>query len=587
MAPSSKLVAKALRLVDSRWVRPSGTGYRVRGDSGTTYELTWHRKREQWLCQCNAHTYPCSHVLAVEEYQRREKEQTMSDQTTMTPDEQAAANAAPHVPKVQMVAAQTQAMTPQTYHGEPEGDQLDSIIKISSKLSKSGLFRTRRKVGDKWIEEYASEADVFMIALSGIDFGLSAAASARHLKMIQGALSVSAELMRARLHQFGYEYDLEISPTIVGFPVKSFQGYGNNRREIEKQQKGPESITVHLWRRANPETRWSATYTIAEAVQAGLTKGEGGWDKNPEDMLVARGTTRVVRRYAPEILNKAYLPEELGFYEEADGNEGTRLVEVQVDDVPTSSAAPPPHDTETGEIQEGEFSAEETPEPDPDAVEAAGGETHVLTSPPHEGGNTDAEIAEAIAEPWHWPALPEVKCREVMTELGYGAEKNDEEIAAVTNDIMLRALVARLKTEKAQKTEQDFDFDGSERTDAGRVDDPPQDQPFGDEAAPGAPESAPQPQVAPEVSPEEAEAWVALWASASAAVDGETVPEELVTAIGRKDSWRKYMMTELGVNWGEQEQLCRRFELPGPEGLDRGQRLGLIWWAEKQREATG
>ena len=610
--PTADLLAKAARLVDQgrlTWVSARDQ-WIVRGDSGQDYVLTWDGVKLHWRCPCSARGYPCSHVLAVDEYERREeaareKEQTMTSEAALAREglenEQARQR--------QAALPQTQAMTPQSYHGEPEGQQLESIIKISAKLSKSGLFRTRRKVGDKWVEEYASEADVFMIALSGIDFGLSAAASARHLKMIQGALSVSAELMRARLHQFGYEYALAISPTMVQFPVKSFTGYGNNRREVEKQQTGPESITVHLWRRGNPETRWSATYTIAEAVQAGLTKGEGGWDKNPEDMLVARGTTRVVRRYAPEILNKAYLPEELGFYEESDGQEGTRLVQVQVNDVPTSSAAaaPPSHDPDTGEsIPDGDFTVDQDPEP----VEAANGETHAMTPdrsapPPADAeSSADAECREAIAEPWHWPAVPEQRCREVMATLGYTTEQADAEITAVTNDIMLRALVTSLKGKLAEHQAQQsagMDFDDYERSDSGRVDEPlpedgsgPEDPeealPFGDEPGPvpegvqAAPPAAP---AAPAVTAEQAEAWVNIWASAEATVDGGTVPDALVNVIARKDSWRKYMMEELGYGFGEQEGLMRGFELGSDPGkLTKGQRLGLIWWAEKHGKAA-
>jgi hypothetical protein len=99
-----------------------------------------------------------------------------------------------------------------------------------------------------------------------------------------------------------------------------------------KQQTGPKWAKMLLWRRSDPSVKWETVYELSEAIQAGLTKSEGGWDKNPGDMLIARVTTRGVRRYAPEVLNKTYLSEELGFYEAADGQEGTRLVAMEVDD---------------------------------------------------------------------------------------------------------------------------------------------------------------------------------------------------------------------------------------------------------------
>ena len=579
--PSADVVAKAARLVDQgRVLRRCGVHgrpieYSVEaGDSGKYYHLKWDKKRMRWECTCPAMSNQCSHILAVEEYQRREKEQQMPEQTTTQPVEQQQPE-----PQRQMVVAQNHAMTPQAYRGEPEGEQLDSIIKISQKLSKSGLFRTRRKQGDNWIDEYASESDVFMIALSGIDFGLSAAASARHLKMIQGALSVSAELMRARLHQFGYEYDLEISPKMVQFPVKSSTGYGNNRREIEKQQTGPESITVHLWRRSNPETRWSATYTIAEAVQAGLTKGEGGWDKNPEDMLVARGTTRVVRRYAPEILNKAYLPEELGYYEEADGQEGTRLVARVVEEpaavAPEQSAAP--HDADTGEVLDGEWTSEDVPtsEQVPDVSDY---------DAPADGREDPAPAEPATS--WAWPPVWLDALSREMLALGYTQDQVTDAADAVTSAADAQALIARVKGEKAAKQEQapprapeQRDPFGVDDDDEGSVGSRLDEDPAEEEREEGDGPDAPEPTL------EQATAWVETLATATAAVEGDTVPEDLVAVIGRKDSWAKHMMTTLGVQFAEQDQLCRRFELPSAATLSRPQRLGLLWYVERYGKA--
>lgn len=44
-----------------------------------------------------------------------------------------------------------------------------------------------------------------------------------------------------------------------------------------------------------------ATYTIANATAAGLA-GKDNWRKNTEDMLVARATTRAIRRFAPDVM---------------------------------------------------------------------------------------------------------------------------------------------------------------------------------------------------------------------------------------------------------------------------------------------
>lgn len=44
-----------------------------------------------------------------------------------------------------------------------------------------------------------------------------------------------------------------------------------------------------------------ATYTIEDAQRAGLTVKDN-WKNNPEDMLVARATTRAMRRFAPDVM---------------------------------------------------------------------------------------------------------------------------------------------------------------------------------------------------------------------------------------------------------------------------------------------
>lgn len=60
-----------------------------------------------------------------------------------------------------------------------------------------------------------------------------------------------------------------------------------------------ESATVEVWR--GGELVGSATYTWADATTAKLV-GKDNWKNNPEDMLVARATTRAIRRHAPSVM---------------------------------------------------------------------------------------------------------------------------------------------------------------------------------------------------------------------------------------------------------------------------------------------
>jgi len=352
--------AKAAEIVAAGGVtRADGRGYPtwlVRGEHGR-YTVRWLVQRKLWECDCPANGAQCSHIRAAQ------LKMALTEQTTQAKPEakankpQPAAVAPPRQtdiketesmatdkPETQMVrTATTQAMTPQVAPPLPELDYLDRLWWVSEKLAKSAGFAKKFKKYDpatkaeKWFTEPGEPADIFAIILAGLDFGLSPSSASRHLRMVGTAMSISAEIMRARLHQFGYEYDLEVSKEIVDFSLFNKQG------SVAGQGKSPSYVTAILWRREDPGQKWSATYNIEEAVKGGLTMAYGGYQKNPEDMLIARATTRVVRRYAPEVLNKTYLPEELGYEEQPDGEEGTRLVRIEVDgeEVPTAAPATP------------------------------------------------------------------------------------------------------------------------------------------------------------------------------------------------------------------------------------------------------
>jgi len=322
-------------------------------------------------------------------------------------------------PETQMVrTATTEAMTPQVAPPLPELEYLDRLWWVSEKLSKSAGFAKKFKKYDpetkaeKWFTEPGEPADIFAIILAGLDFGLSPSSASRHLRMVGSAMSISAEIMRARLHQFGYEYRLDISEEIMDFALFNKQG------SVAGHGKSPSYVTAILWRRDDPSCEWSATYNIEEAVKAGLTMAYGGYQKNPEDMLIARATTRVVRRYAPEVLNKTYLPEELGYEEHPDGEEGTRLVKIEVsDEEPAVASLPspkprarkqkapvaPPAEPVGPDPIEGVFGAGNVPTGTVERLEdlAEGEETEAAAPAPaaDDDGVTDAEIVPED-QPW-------------------------------------------------------------------------------------------------------------------------------------------------------------------------------------------
>jgi len=125
-----------------------------------------------------------------------------------------------------------------------------------------------------------------------------------------------------------------------------------------------ESAKVEVWR--DDELIGSASYTIDQAKTAGLA-GKDNWRKNPGDMLVARATTRAIKRHAPAVL--------LGLLV---GDEAEQVAPVS--HLTPTPAAP----------------AEETPTPDPGPV-ADIVDAEVIESPADpELEPIDAEAAEIV-----------------------------------------------------------------------------------------------------------------------------------------------------------------------------------------------
>ena len=99
----------------------------------------------------------------------------------------------------------------------------------------------------------------------------------------------------------------------------------------------------------------SATYTMGEAETAGLAH-KTNWKHNPEDMLVARATTRAVRRFAPDVLLGMLVADEA---DEVD--EGADVVAIT-----PPPAEPDEHDGHTidvGPVTVGEPETEGAPSP--------------------------------------------------------------------------------------------------------------------------------------------------------------------------------------------------------------------------------
>jgi 5'-3' exonuclease len=137
----------------------------------------------------------------------------------------------------------------------------------------------------KQFSAYGTPQAVLMTLLAGRELGLTAMASLRAIHVVEGRPTMSADLMRALI-------------------LKS--GDVNYFRCVERTT---EQSTWEAQRGNDPPLR--LTYTMDDARTAGVVKPNSGWAKYPQDMLVARASSKLARLIAPDILHGIFLPEEI------------------------------------------------------------------------------------------------------------------------------------------------------------------------------------------------------------------------------------------------------------------------------------
>jgi hypothetical protein len=138
------------------------------------------------------------------------------------------------------------------------------------------------------------EAQAFVKVMAGRELGIGPMASMMGINMIQGKVTLSANLMASQ--------------------VKSSQAYDYIVREHT-------ASTCRMDFLQNGEVCGTSEFTMEDAQRAGLVKGGGAWSKYPKAMLFARALSQGVRWYCPDVLNgsPAYVPEEMGAQVNEDG----------------------------------------------------------------------------------------------------------------------------------------------------------------------------------------------------------------------------------------------------------------------------
>jgi len=132
------------------------------------------------------------------------------------------------------------------------------------------------KAGDLLPRTYRANPGAVLLAMDWADrVGLSVMDAIHGVAWVQGKPVIDATLLRALAIKAGYRVLVtEASRT---------------------------SATAKVVLTTTGETLGSVTYSMEDAKTAGLA-GKDNWKKNPEDMLVARATSRAVRRYCSDAL---------------------------------------------------------------------------------------------------------------------------------------------------------------------------------------------------------------------------------------------------------------------------------------------
>jgi len=160
-------------------------------------------------------------------------------------------------------------------------------------------------------------ADVAIILLTGIEFGLQPMAAIRGINVIEGKASMSADLLsglvQQKVHVCEYFRMVTCTDTLATFETKR---HGH-------------SEAVKL------------SYTIEQAQRAGLT-GKDNWKKHPADMLAARCISRLSKRVYPDITQGCYVPDEEDEIREGrgGGNGGGTVIDVSAIQGPFNTGSP-------------------------------------------------------------------------------------------------------------------------------------------------------------------------------------------------------------------------------------------------------
>jgi len=130
------------------------------------------------------------------------------------------------------------------------------------------------------------EADVLLLMMTGAELGLSTMQALRNLHVINGRIGMSAAMVRSRCQK---QPDCEL---------------------FEVAEADADHAVMEVKKRGWTERRLVA-WTIEDARRAELIQPDSLWTKWPQEMCIARATTRAASMYFPEVTSGISTEEDL------------------------------------------------------------------------------------------------------------------------------------------------------------------------------------------------------------------------------------------------------------------------------------
>ena len=188
---------------------------------------------------------------------------------------------------------------------------------------------------------YTKQPANVLVAMEMADtLGISLMQAVQGITVINGKMSMSAEMMRALVLRAGHRFRVEVNTD--------------------------QETTVLVARREWPDDEQRFTFTMDDAARAGLS-GSPTWKKYPKALLLARVTSMACRAVFPDVVQGiGYVPEELEPME-APATPRNAPPAVPTTVTVATETGPEPVDVATGEIVDADIVGEYDPAQDEQA----------------------------------------------------------------------------------------------------------------------------------------------------------------------------------------------------------------------------